>query len=132
MHFRFLDLPRELRDEVYANCLSTDRVATPKTYLDIERGTVMHDSQAPLPYPLNLRILYVNRQIYEEGNSIFHRPRLAEAVVNSPRTRDYCRCKCRSIDQDTLRHIAVSPTFVGLRILAVERREKERLHRCIN
>ncbi|KAL8735836.1 MAG: hypothetical protein Q9181_002665 [Wetmoreana brouardii] len=60
MVFRFLDLPAEIRDQIYHEVLSCDSARRPPK-----------NDDEPASYKFNLEILRANRQIYHESKKAF-------------------------------------------------------------
>lgn len=58
--FRFLDLPAEIRDQIYHDVLSTDTARRPPV-----------DDDEPASYKFNLAILQANKQIHHEAKKAF-------------------------------------------------------------
>ncbi|KAL8647671.1 MAG: hypothetical protein Q9226_006341 [Calogaya cf. arnoldii] len=60
MAFRFLDLPPEIRDNIYHDVLSSDEARRPPA-----------DDDSPASYHFNLAILRTNKQIHHESKKAF-------------------------------------------------------------
>lgn len=73
-HFRFMELPPELRNSVYTMLLAQSGAMYPKTGEPISITSVLRSKRASVPFLHSaLSILCVNRQINREAYSLFYK-----------------------------------------------------------
>ena len=112
-YFRFLDLPREIRNQIYGYCLDAREVKrlsdTGASTPPIKDWEAIIKSRSGPPFDLQLSILYINRQIYNEAKYFFLSTNLFIRMVLFHDDED---AASRFLQIATVRHFGTHPEIV--------------------